>query len=171
MSHPGEYFLNRAESKLSLRTILLLADQILSLMEALHSNGIILRVVDPRSLSIGTSPRGDVQFNMLTFNDLSLCKFYLNEKTKKHIEFRKRSVLFSSDIDMNFISLNALRYEELSRRDDIESLGYFMLHFFKGDRITSDSVNDFILFKENIDNYCTKFEIPSKLMRDHHGFC
>lgn len=165
MSNPGEFFLNRAQSQLSLRTILQLADQILYLIEAMHSHGIILRVVDPRSLSIGATPQGDIQVNMLTFNDLSLCKFYINEKTKTHIKYRKRSVLFSSDIDMNFISLNALRCEELSRRDDIESLGYFMLHFHKGDRISGDFVNDFILFKENISTYCRKFEVPSRLIR------
>jgi hypothetical protein len=143
-------------------------------MEELHNNRIILRVIDPRNISIGSSQEDETGFNLLAFNDLSQCKVYISEQTGQHIKFRKRNVLFSSDIDLNFISLNALRFEELSRRDDIESLGYFMLHFFKGEKLSSGSSDDFIMFKENIMDYMAKFEIPGILKRNNsriHNSC
>ena len=59
--------------------------------------------------------------------DFGFCKSYLNGKN--HIELKKTKNLIGS---LNYASMNSHDYLELSRRDDVESLGYMLVYFYLG---------------------------------------
>jgi hypothetical protein len=64
---------------------------------------------------------------------------------------KKTSSLIGSN---NFASINAHEFNELSRRDDLESLGYMLVYFYIGNLMWKDySNNEMIrLMKNNIEN-------------------
>ena len=61
--------------------------------------------------------------------DFGLAKRYiLDKKTLKHIPCTKNGMIGTA----RFASANAHQEMELSRRDDLESLGYMMIYFYLG---------------------------------------
>ncbi|VDK70128.1 unnamed protein product [Litomosoides sigmodontis] len=110
----------------SLKTVLLLADQLLSRMQALHLAGIIHRDIKPENFAMGLGAKQ----NIVHLIDMGLCKKYLtSEEREVHTEPKKYS--FCGTI--RFASPNAHNGFALSRRDDLISLGYTLIYFLKGE--------------------------------------
>ena len=107
----------------SLATTLKISIQVLEIIEQIHEKGIVLRYLKPGNMVIGKKENKDFIYLI----DFEIAKKYI--KDKSHIPFQEgKNVKGNRD----FISINTHCGEEISRRDDIESLGYNLIYFMKG---------------------------------------
>ncbi|KAN0077874.1 Protein kinase-like domain containing protein [Elaphomyces granulatus] len=113
-----EDLLNYCGRKFSLKTVLLLTDQLISRFQYLHSKGYIHRDVKPDNLLMGDGKQGARVY----VSDLGLAKRIDDwDRTKPLLG----TVLFAS------ISAHVGK-EQQTPCDDMESLGYVLLYFLRG---------------------------------------
>lgn len=115
---------NACSRKFSLRTVLLLADQMLERISDLHKKGYLHRNIRPESFLIG----GEDNKDMLYLVDFGLSKKYV--KDGKAIPFKKGRKMTGT---LRFASINSQLGLEQARRDDLESIGYVLVYFLKGE--------------------------------------
>ncbi|KAG8760636.1 serine/threonine protein kinase [Ceratobasidium sp. 423] len=80
-----EDLFNFCNCKFSLKTVLLLADQLISHMENIHSRNFIHHDIKPDNFLMGIGKGGD-QVNVI---DFGLAKKYRDPKTHLHIAYRE----------------------------------------------------------------------------------
>ncbi|ULT84490.1 hypothetical protein L5515_019119 [Caenorhabditis briggsae] len=119
-----EDLFNFCQRKFSLKTVLLLADQMLSRVEFIHLRDYIHRDIKPDNFLMGLGKRG----NLVYIIDFGLAKRYRDSKAQ-HIGYRENKNLTGT---ARYASINTHRGIEQSRRDDIESLGYVFMYFNRG---------------------------------------
>ena len=120
-----EDLFNYCMRKFSLKTILMLADQMMHRMEFIHKKQFIHRDIKPENFVMGTGSKGHHLFLL----DFGLSKKFWDARTKAHIQFKEGKALTGT---ARYCSANAHRGIEVSRRDDLESIGYLLLYFYKG---------------------------------------
>lgn len=108
----------------SLKLTLQIGIQIIFLLKTIHEKGLIHRDIKPENFLLGLN---SLQ-KQIYIIDFGFCKSYLNNDV--HIKFGKINSLIGS---YSYASLNSHKHYELSRRDDMESLGYMLLYFFTGE--------------------------------------
>ncbi|KAK1053626.1 casein kinase I [Friedmanniomyces endolithicus] len=111
--------------RFSLKTTLLIADQILVRLEQLHSNAVIHRDIKPQNFLLGTGANGNVMY----VTDFGLADEYTISCVKAEEEIPPRSHLVGT---ARFASIRGHQGQAQSPRDDLESLVYMMAFFLLG---------------------------------------
>jgi len=109
------------QSVLTLKQTLQIGVQIIIILEQIHNKGLVHRDIKPDNFLFGLNNN----VNKLFIIDFGLCKTYLNGDNK-HIQIKSTSSLIGTP---TFASINSHNCLELSRRDDLESLGYMLIYF------------------------------------------
>ncbi|EDV47883.2 uncharacterized protein Dere_GG11027, partial [Drosophila erecta] len=119
-----EDLLNLCSRSFSMKTTLVLADQILARVELLHRKCFIHRDIKPDNFLMGLN-RHQTQVYMI---DFGLAKKFYSLRSQKHIGYTENRDLVGT---ARYASVRA-HYAEQSRRDDLESVGYLLLYFQRG---------------------------------------
>ena len=120
-----EDLFNFCGRKFSMKTVLMVADQMIGRIEYVHNKNFIHRDIKPDNFLMGIGRH----CNKVFLIDFGLAKKYRDSRTKSHIPYRENKSLTGTE---RYASINAHLGIEQSRRDDMESLGYVLMYFNLG---------------------------------------
>ncbi len=110
--------------RFSLKTVLMLADQLVARLEHVHNKDYLHRDIKSENFMVGHGSRNDIVYII----DFGLSKKYVDSR-KRHMAYREGRDLIGTP---RFVSINTHLGKEQSRRDDMEALGHMMLYFLRG---------------------------------------
>ena len=142
--------LNRTkDKKLSLKTICMLGIEMMKILKFIHDKHIIHRDIKPDNFAMDYK-----KGKTLYLFDFGLAKQYRSSKTLEHHAMKINKKLIGT---ARFASINALRGNDQSRRDDLESVGYVLMYLLIGslpwqivDAKTKEERYSKILYKKEI---------------------
>jgi len=125
LGHSLEDLFQYCGRKLTLKTVCMLGDQMISRLEYMHTNNFLHRDMKPDNFLMGNGNKRGTCYMI----DFGLSKRYKDAKTGEHIPYRDNKSLTGT---ARYASVNTHIGVEQARRDDMESIGYILLYFLKG---------------------------------------
>lgn len=122
-----DHLLKRCKGRFSMKTTLLVGDQMIQRLESMHQLHYIHRDIKPDNFTLGV----DRAEKLIYLIDFGLAKRYRHPETKQHIPYRENRGLGVVGT-LRYASVNAHLGMELSRRDDLEALFYMLIYFVQG---------------------------------------
>jgi|Transcript_79476 serine/threonine protein kinase len=120
-----EHLFNYCGRRFNLKTVLSLAEQMVSRLEYFHSKNFVHRDLKPDNFLMGLGAQAHIVYLV----DYGLAKRFRNSTTMRHISPKDGKPFLGT---ARYASINAHEGKEQSRRDDMESLGYILVYFYKG---------------------------------------
>lgn len=109
--------------------------QLLLLLEKLHSIGYLHRDIKPQNILVGEYKKVDT-WKKIKLIDFGLCIPYTKDANLLRAPLNDSEHVLpgycQADGNAFFASLNADKNKQLSRRDDLISLGYFLIYLANG---------------------------------------
>ena len=140
----------------NLKDICMIAIQTLQRVEYIHSKDFLHRDIKPGNFLVGYPDD-----SLIYLIDFGNSRKYRSSRTGKHIQSYKINRIFGTTL---FLSVNVLRGNEQSRKDDLESLGYMYIYLYKGElpwsNIKANSIDELLEItselkeKIKIENLC-----------------
>ena len=113
-------------TKFSVKTTAMLGYQMVNILQYIHDKHIIHRDIKPDNFVMGAKEHND----RLYLLDFGLAKKYRSSRTLIQYAYVKKKKLTGT---ARYASIHALEAYEQSRRDDLESVGYVLMYFLRGD--------------------------------------
>jgi serine/threonine protein kinase len=115
----------------SLKTVCMIAIQVLCRLEYMHQRSFIHRDIKPDNFVFGYGKESDLLYVI----DLGLAKRYRDLTTLNHTNYAEDKDLAGT---ARYVSINVHAGLDQTRRDDLESVGYVLIYFLKGKLPWSD---------------------------------
>ena len=112
------------KKKLNLKDTCMFAIQALERIEYVHSKNYLHRDIKPANFLVGNPDKA--QIYLIDFGN---ARKYRSSRTGKHLACNKNYKVFGTII---FLSLNALKGIEQTRKDELESLGLVFIYLYQG---------------------------------------
>jgi serine/threonine protein kinase len=109
----------------TLKSVCMIAPQMISVLEFIHNKHIVHRDIKPDNFVMGLDDLSQYVYLL----DFGLAKKYRSSSTLVHYPMVNKKKLTGT---ARYASINALKGNEQSRRDDLEALGYVLMYLLRG---------------------------------------
>ena len=113
------------DQKSKMKDMCMTAIQIIDRIQYIHSKNIIHQDIKPENFLVGNPDN-----RLIYIIDFGFSQKYRSSRTGKHIAFSKNKKFYGT---FNFSSINSMKGIKMTRRDDLESIGYMLIYLVNGD--------------------------------------